>query len=349
ASGVAGTTARTARPGGAAQPSSTCSAITVPPSISATSGTPTRPVSSSTGSEWSISSIAWAYSASSTSSGLAPTCDASAPDEAPPTSHGGGAVLDGGADPAGDGALGAVPPGGEAALASDSLTVGIGRELGAGSGAGGAPGAGAAAGGAAPGASAPARVPSTRTSTPSVSTSARWTTSACEPLRNAVARPGEENTRLKVVPVSSPTWAFWLTRAHVARRIPAMVSRTSGQRRRSSSVSTWAVPPDDGASAPAGAAGLTGGAGADDGAGAADRAGAADGAALAGAAAGVAPGSASGEATAVEGAEPAAARSGDAAGLTGAAGLAGAAAGCSGSAGATGGRRRTASSSGATG
>src|SRR5690606_15468759 len=164
--------------GGAAQPSSTCSAITVPPSISATSGTPTRPVSSSTGSEWSISSIAWAYSASSTSSGLAPTCDASAPDEAPPTSHGGGAVLDGGADPAGDGALGAVPPGGEAALASDSLTVGIGRELGAGSGAGGAPGAGAAAGGAAPGASAPARVPSTRTSTPSVSTSARWTTSA---------------------------------------------------------------------------------------------------------------------------------------------------------------------------
>src|SRR5690606_5154887 len=153
----------------------------------------------------------------------------------------------------------------------------------------------------------------------------------------------------KVVPVSSPTWAFWLTRAHVARRIPAMVSRTSGQRRRSSSVSTWAGPPDDGASAPAGAAGLTGGAGADDGAGAAD------GAAFAGATTGVVPGSTSGEATAVEGAEPATGRSADAAGLTGAAGLAGtaglagAAAGCSGSAGATGGRRRTASSSGATG
>src|SRR5690606_32285860 len=171
--GVAGTTARTARPGGAAQPSSTCSAITVPPSISATSGTPTRPVSSSTGSEWSISSIAWAYSASSTSSGLAPTCDASAPDEAPPTSHGGGAVLDGGADPAGDGALGAVPPGGEAALASDPLTVGMGRALGAGPGAGGAPGAGAAAGGAALGASAPAGGPPTRTPTPCVSRRAR--------------------------------------------------------------------------------------------------------------------------------------------------------------------------------
>ena len=78
-----------------------------------------------------------------------------------------------------------------------------------------------------------ARMPSTRTSNPSVSRTARATTSAWAPLRNVVASAGLSNAMRSVVASSSATWALrGSISAHVTRRRPLTVSRTSGQRRR---------------------------------------------------------------------------------------------------------------------